>query len=75
MSYKINQVIECLQNLLECDGSWDVHLNSQIRGNASRWNGHNGLIWVAVHGGYKVQMNLFPFCVHTTSLHQLCDAR
>ena len=35
-TYEIFQVIECLQNLLEDDGSQDAHLNFQNRGNASQ---------------------------------------
>ena len=33
---KLFQAIECLQNLLEYDGSQDAHLNFQIGGKASQ---------------------------------------
>ena len=41
VTYEIFQAIECLQNLLEYNGSRDAHLNFQNGGNTSQWNNHD----------------------------------
>ena len=68
MTYEIYQVIECLWNLLEYDGSQDAHLSSQngkmeaiLFNQTGSCNGYS--IWVTIQGGCRVTGN-FTVLIH-----------